>query len=75
MLRYKDENAVKNADYMQERLALALRLSDLAFGEGKTMRPIDLDHLRDMRAKHGCGFFQNETEEDKQAIQSRFQKS
>lgn len=59
-------------DYVNERLSLALGLADLAFGQDKTARSIDLDVLRDGRADHGCGFFKNEDETNEAAITARW---
>jgi hypothetical protein len=60
--------------FTEERLALVLGLADLAFGEGRTHRVVDLDYLRDLRADHGCGYFRNEDEDVKPLIQDRYSK-
>jgi|SRR5882724_1532096 len=69
IIRFKGEC---RAEYAEDRLVLVLGLADLALGEGKTNRVIDLDRLRDLRADHGCGYFQNETEDAKPIIQARY---
>lgn len=61
-----------NLEYIEQRLALALNLSDLAFGQGKTTRPIDMDTLRDGRADTGCGYFTHDTDEGKAGMQERY---